>query len=155
MQIHKIRSVTMTKVGVNLPKGTNRSGSHEDRWVMGRYNKHTTYTIMQHGTVYNEHEQENFTQLKTNQANDHSNTPYICGHKDHHSFWPGIYGRAFSNTEISFSIVTWILLSLFPQTLASRLYINGRKQRNSPGQTDKQKDSWRKLSQNYLLQNST
>lgn len=35
---------------------------------MGRYNKHTTYTIMQHGTVYNEHEQENFTQLKTNQT---------------------------------------------------------------------------------------
>ena len=61
----------------------------------------------------------------------------------------------FQTQRVSFSAVTWILPSLLPQTLASRLYINGRKQRNSPGQTDKQKDSWRKLSQNYLLQNST
>lgn len=35
---------------------------------MGRYNKHTTHTIMQHSTVYSLHEQENFTQLKTNQT---------------------------------------------------------------------------------------
>lgn len=84
----------MIKVGVNLPKGTNISGNQGDGWVMGRYNKHTTHAHMQHSTVYtvyNEHEQQNFTQLKTNQTNDCSNTPNICWHKDHDSFWTGIY----------------------------------------------------------------
>lgn len=61
----------------------------------------------------------------------------------------------FQTQRLSFDAVTWILPSLLPQTFASRLYINGRKQMNSRGQTHKQKDSWRKLSQNYLLQNST